>query len=193
MDLGWGAGASVSRHRFFGGPGGAVRTSIFGPTTSRLAPHHRRRRHGQQGHSAWSTVIERARKAGRNCCLIPGLGDRPRVGRRRRRLGLLEGAGGLRRDQGAALLGPQDRQRLNQMPIPAGQSQGPSARHLDGGLGPTPKPPSHIAAYGAKYHKAAERLVKDRERLRAIYDFPASTGSTSAPPTPSKAPSPRCA
>ena len=45
------------------------------------------------------------------------LDDRPRVGRRRRRLGLLEGATrGLRRDQGAALLGPQDRQRLNQMP-----------------------------------------------------------------------------
>ena len=50
-----------------------------------------------------------------------------------------------------------------------------------------------IAAYGAKYHKAAERLVKDRERLLSFYDFPAGTGSTSAPPTPSKAPSPRCA
>ena len=30
-----------------------------------------------------------------------------------------------------------------------------------------------IAAYGAKYHKAAERLVKDRERLLSFYDFPA--------------------
>ena len=37
-------------------------------------------------------------------------------------------------------------------------------------LGPTPKPPG---AYGAKYHKAAERLVKDRERLLSFYDFPA--------------------
>ena len=48
--------------------------------------------------------------------------------------GLLEGATrGLRRDQGAALLGPQDRQRAQpDAQIPAGQSQGPSARHLDG-------------------------------------------------------------
>ena len=30
-----------------------------------------------------------------------------------------------------------------------------------------------IEAYGAKYHKAADRLVKDRERLLAFYDFPA--------------------
>ncbi|MEE8624783.1 MAG: IS256 family transposase, partial [Acidiferrobacterales bacterium] len=30
-----------------------------------------------------------------------------------------------------------------------------------------------IEAYGAKYHKAAERLVKDRERLLTFYDFPA--------------------
>ena len=28
-------------------------------------------------------------------------------------------------------------------------------------------------AYSAKYHKAAERLVKDRERLLSFYDFPA--------------------
>ena len=30
-----------------------------------------------------------------------------------------------------------------------------------------------IEAYGAKYDKAAERLVKDRERLLSFYDFPA--------------------
>jgi len=30
-----------------------------------------------------------------------------------------------------------------------------------------------IDAYGAKYHKAAERLIKDRERLLSFYDFPA--------------------
>jgi len=30
-----------------------------------------------------------------------------------------------------------------------------------------------IAAYGAKYDKAVERLVKDRERLLSFYDFPA--------------------
>ncbi len=30
-----------------------------------------------------------------------------------------------------------------------------------------------IQAYGAKYHKAVERLVKDRERLLSFYDFPA--------------------
>ena len=30
-----------------------------------------------------------------------------------------------------------------------------------------------VRAYGAKYHKAAERLVKDRERLLSFYDFPA--------------------
>ncbi len=30
-----------------------------------------------------------------------------------------------------------------------------------------------IEAYGAKYHKAAERLLKDRERLLTFYDFPA--------------------
>jgi transposase-like protein len=30
-----------------------------------------------------------------------------------------------------------------------------------------------IQAYGAKYDKAAERLLKDRERLLTFYDFPA--------------------
>ncbi len=30
-----------------------------------------------------------------------------------------------------------------------------------------------IEAYGAKYHKAVERLLKDRERLLTFYDFPA--------------------
>jgi len=30
-----------------------------------------------------------------------------------------------------------------------------------------------ITAYGVKYHKATERLVKDRERLLTFYDFPA--------------------
>ncbi len=30
-----------------------------------------------------------------------------------------------------------------------------------------------LDAYGAKYHKAAERLTKDRERLLTFYDFPA--------------------
>ncbi len=30
-----------------------------------------------------------------------------------------------------------------------------------------------VQAYGAKYHKATERLVKDRERLLTFYDFPA--------------------
>ncbi len=30
-----------------------------------------------------------------------------------------------------------------------------------------------IDAYGVKYHKAVERLTKDRERLLAFYDFPA--------------------
>ena len=90
------------------------------------------------------------------------------IGRRRRRLGLLA-TRGLRRDQGAALLGPQDRQRAQpDAQIPAGQSQGPS--------GLTRADAGHdffIAAYGAKYHKAAERLVKDRERLLSFYDFPA--------------------
>ena len=41
-------------------------------------------------------------------------------------------------------------------------------------------PPSTplIAAYGAKYHKAAERLVKDRERLLSFYDFPAGSAGS---------------
>ena len=30
-----------------------------------------------------------------------------------------------------------------------------------------------IEAYGAKYDKAVERLIKDRERLLSFYDFPA--------------------
>ena len=30
-----------------------------------------------------------------------------------------------------------------------------------------------VAAYGAKYDKAVERLTKDRERLLSFYDFPA--------------------
>jgi len=30
-----------------------------------------------------------------------------------------------------------------------------------------------VEAYGVKYHKAVERLVKDRDRLLSFYDFPA--------------------
>ena len=30
-----------------------------------------------------------------------------------------------------------------------------------------------VAAYGAKYDKATERLIKDREQLLTFYDFPA--------------------
>ena len=74
------------------------------------------------------------------------------------------------------MLGPQDRQRAQpDAQIPAGQSQGPSARHLDGETRADAEAAFDffIAAYGAKYHKAAERLVKDRERLLSFYDFPA--------------------
>ena len=35
------------------------------------------------------------------------------------------------------------------------------------------RPSWRFDAYGAKYHKAVERLTKDRERLLTFYDFPA--------------------
>jgi hypothetical protein len=48
-----------------------------------------------------------------------------------------------------------------------------------------------LAKYEAKYDKAAACLAKDREALLAFYDFPGqSIGNTSAPATPSRAPSP---
>ncbi len=70
-----------------------------------------------------------------------------------------------------------------------------------------------IAKYGTEHDKAAECLVKDRAALLAFYDFPAEPpsqppgcahfmdrikgllsfdGSTCAPRTRSRAPSPRC-
>jgi len=56
-----------------------------------------------------------------------------------------------------------------------GQSQSPSPGHLDG------RDPARgrerlrffIQAYGAKYDKAVECLVRDRDRLLTFYDFPA--------------------
>ena len=76
------------------------------------------------------------------------------------------------------MLGPQDRQRAQ--PDAANPCRPkPRAICTTSGwprLGPTPTNAAFdffIAAYGAKYHKAAERLVKDRERLLSFYDFPA--------------------
>ena len=74
------------------------------------------------------------------------------------------------------MLGAQDDQRAQpDAQIPAGQGQGPSPGHLDG------RDQGHaeaafdffVQAYGAKYDKAVERLIKDRDRLLAFYNFPA--------------------
>ena len=74
------------------------------------------------------------------------------------------------------MLGPQDRQRVQ----PDAKSlQAKAKGHLhDIWMAETRADAEaafdfFIAAYGAKYHKAAERLVKDRERLLSFYDFPA--------------------
>ena len=63
-----------------------------------------------------------------------GLERRPGTGYRRRRSRFLDGAPrGLRGNQGAALLGPQDRQRAQpDAQEPAGQSQGSPSLYLDG-------------------------------------------------------------
>jgi len=45
--------------------------------------------------------------------------------------------------------------------------------------------------YGAKYEKAVACLTKDQDALLTFYDFPASTGTTCARPTRSRACSPR--
>lgn len=47
-----------------------------------------------------------------------------------------------------------------------GLPEDPLRRHWSGGFD------FFISAYGAKYDKAAERTVKDRERLLISYDFP---------------------
>ena len=49
-----------------------------------------------------------------------------------------------------------------------------------------------IETYGVKYERAVAKLAKDRDELLAFHDFPAETsrpsiGSTSGPPTRSKA------
>ena len=46
------------------------------------------------------------------------------------------------------------------------------------------------AAYGAKFPKAAAKITDDEDELLAFYDYPPSTGSTCARPTPSSPPSP---
>ena len=50
-----------------------------------------------------------------------------------------------------------------------------------------------VKTYEAKYPKATECLVKDRDVLLAFYDFPAEHGFTSGRPTRSRAPSLPCA
>ena len=111
---------------------------------------HRRRRHGQQGHRRHGRRLSRERaKLERNCCLISSAGAQetgPELAVGDGAFGLLEGATrGLRRDQGAALLGPQDAPTCStRCPNPCRPSgQGPSETTWWCGprLGPTPKPP----------------------------------------------------
>ena len=49
-----------------------------------------------------------------------------------------------------------------------------------------------ITTREARYPKAVETLKKDRDSLLAFYDFPPSTGSTFAQPTPSSRRLPPC-
>ncbi len=46
------------------------------------------------------------------------------------------------------------------------------------------------AEFAAKWPKAVAKVIDDAGPLLAFYDFPASTGSTSRPPTRSSPPSP---
>ena len=135
-------------------------------------------RHGQQGHSAWSTVIERARKAGRNCCLRAGAW---RSCRRRRRSGTYAR---FTEAQGAALLGPQDRQRAqSQMP----KSLRPK-RHLhDIWMAET----RADAEAAFDLHRSLRRKIPQGRRApdqdrSSFYDLPAEHWKHN--PTPSKAP-----
>jgi putative transposase len=80
-------------------------------------------------------------------------------------------------DVGPTLLGAQDRQRAQQAAgQPASEGQAGAAGDLDGRK--TKKDAltafdAFVEAWGVKYDKAVECLIKDRDALLAFYDFPA--------------------
>lgn len=47
-----------------------------------------------------------------------------------------------------------------------------------------------VKLYGAKFPKAVKKITDDRDELLAFYGYPADSGSTCGPPTPSNRPSP---
>ena len=111
-------------------------------------------------------------------CKARGLEIEPTPGDRRRGVGVLEGdASGLGHDEGAAVLGAQDGER------PGQAAQGGAAEGQGGCCTRSTRPRRKAEAekafdlfvetYEAKYPKATECLVKDREVLLAFYDFPA--------------------
>ena len=167
------------------------------------APVHpgrdRCRRAGRQGAGRAHRRLPReravvARAAGRSAS--PRARGRPRARHRRRQPRLLEGAApGLRRRPGAALLGPQDRQRAEQAAQgPAGQGQAAPARDLDGrdprgrrgGVRPLRRRPT--APSTPRRWPAWSRTGR---RCWPSTTSRPSTGSTSGPRTPSRAPSRR--
>ena len=108
-----------------------------------------------------------------------GLEDRPRVGRLRRRLALLEGANARFTERPGCSVRwvHKTANVLNQMPK---SLQAKAKGHLHDiwmaeQLGPTPKPPSTSSSQptGANTTRPQSALVKDRERLLSFYDFPA--------------------
>ena len=130
--------------------------------------------------SASSTATAKARKTGRNCCSISSAGDwrpgpEPAVG---------DGALGFRKAL-REVYGETREQRcwvhkivniLNQMP----KSLHAKAKgHLQDIWMAETKAEAEkafdffIQAYGVKYDRVVERLIKDRDRLLAFYDFPA--------------------
>jgi putative transposase len=102
----------------------------------------------------------------------------PRDRRGQRSHGVLEGARrGLSRHAPSALLGPQARQRAQQVSqIHAAGGEGRPARDIwqaETRAAAATAMDTFVEKYGAKYEKAVACLSKDREALLAFYDLPA--------------------
>ena len=123
---------------------------------------------------------------------------RARARHRRRRARLLEGGGrGVAEDARAALLGAQDRERLEQAPRqPAAEGQARLAGDLDGGdegRGRDRVRRLHARATRSSTRRRRNALPRIATRCSPSTTSLPSTGSTCAPPTRSRAPSRPCA
>jgi putative transposase len=106
-----------------------------------------------------------------------GLAERTIAGYRRRCDGILGGAGGsVSGDRRAALLVLQARQRVNALPesLQAKAKAGLQAIFMAATRAEAIAAFGQFTSvYGAKYPKAVEKFVQDKDSLLAFYDFPA--------------------